>query len=375
MCGIAGIHLLDDSYRPDALDSLAARLLLEIDHRGGDATGAACFGTFGVRVQKASCRASGFLSEWTGTPDGTRTVLLHTRYATQGSAAFPENNHPVAHGPVHVVHNGHINNDATLFDKLGKTRVGRVDSEAIPAVLLAAGWESADAGLERLSGAFAIAAVHEGRPGELLLAKGGWSPLVWHANEHLLVWASEGAAITEAWRRVFGTPPARFTYASEGDLIRVSGANIVRTRFEVPKPPARKVTTWVPDRDQWNGGQSWHWNYGSARPALKPGPKDRSTAPMDACRVPIPKPTELDLGDRLAEALSSVADEAPGTVGVWNGAGWSDWRPGDDPGLADVRCACCDDWTDPFELETVFGELVCLACQVQLQADGLTEVK
>ena len=370
MCGIAGIHLLDESYRPDSLDTLAARLLLEIDHRGGDATGAACFGTYGVRVQKASCRASGFLSEWNGTPVGTRTVLLHTRYATQGSAAFPENNHPVAHGPVHVVHNGHISNDATLFDKLGKVRVGRVDSEAIPAVLLAAGWESADAGLERLSGAFAIAAVHEARPGELLLAKGGWSPLVWYANESVLVWASEGAAITEAWRRAFGTPPSRFNYASEGDLIRVTGANVVRSRFEVPKPPKPRVV-----RAE-SYGQSWHWNYGTARPALKPGPKSApSLAPVDACRVPIPKPTELDLGDKLAEALAAVQDEAPGTVGVWNGAGWSDWRPGDDPGLADVRCACCDDWTDPLELEEVFGELVCLACEAQLTGAGVLDPK
>jgi hypothetical protein len=37
---------------------------------------------------------------------GTRALVVHTRFATQGSEAFNRNNHPVAHGRALVCHNG-----------------------------------------------------------------------------------------------------------------------------------------------------------------------------------------------------------------------------------------------------------------------------
>lgn len=350
MCGIAGIHVLDSKKAAKLdLSRLAAELLLSVDHRGGDATGAACTVGDVVHVAKASDRARVFLSEWAGVPSGARTVLLHTRYATHGSPAFAENNHPVSSGDVYVVHNGVIRNDRDVFEDLGVRRIGRVDSEAIPAAIAAAGWAKAPRAFERLDGDFAIGAVSSDHPRQLWLARAGWSPLVWYRTGTLLVWASEATALHEAWTRTFGRSPSweRTKYLDEGEAIRVSGSRITPMRF-TPKPrPKAKVWT--------------------STKTCTPKPSNGSS------RTPAPK-----LGETLGRALEASQGSRPGSVHVWDPAtqGWEDpdfedldlVKPWD---TAEVRCACCSQWTDAIVMREAFGEMVCEDCHTILVEEEL----
>jgi hypothetical protein len=234
MCGIAGIHRLGADSLP--FNTIAARLLDEIEHRGRDATGFAAICDAGrVDAQKAACDATTFNKHRRWIAPDTRSVILHTRFATQGHHAFCENNHPVKTGSTYVVHNGHIANDYEVFRDTAAPRVGRVDSEAISALIATRGWEALPACLSELEGAFAIAAFDQTRPGSLVLAKGDYSPLHYVKTDRLLIWASTKEAIVEAWRSALGTPPGkrRFKQLASGEALIVEDGRIEKKRFKV----------------------------------------------------------------------------------------------------------------------------------------------
>lgn len=349
MCGIAGIHLLDAELVGKLnVEAFAAIALQEIDWRGGDATGFAAQHADGsVRVQKAAVRADSFLRHWRGIDnERTRTVLLHTRYATQGAPEWPENNHPVRWGSLHVVHNGSVANDADVFGRTGKVRNGRVDSEAIPAVIAEAGWENAAAGLETLNGSFAIAAVDETRPGELLLARAGWSPLVWVSNGRILAFASTQSALMTAWRKTIGTPPKakHIVDAPDGSIVRVSGDQIERGEFFPPIPPAPKTA----------------YTYTGPGTTLlnPPTTKAPSAAARPSGSDVTGKTTQLVLTDRVSCSVppSDVDPRADERRGGWRWGG-----RGTDYATLE-RCACCSEWADRDDMEECYGEQVCTDC-------------
>lgn len=240
MCGIAGVYLRKPNNLAHVDFSAVSReLLFAIDERGGDACGyVAVDMDGGLQEQKAACPALDFEGEMRPMPDNMRTLLLHTRLATQGKAAFPENNHPVKSGPIRVIHNGVIHNDDKVFEDTGIHRIGRVDSEAIAAVINHYGWDKAMEGLETLKGSFAIAAINEEKPEELLLAKGEWSPLVVAIRPNFIMWASTVSALNYTWKTCIGTIPTwkHVDHLTAGDYIRVGeGGEIQKGRFEAYK--------------------------------------------------------------------------------------------------------------------------------------------
>ena len=192
-----------------------------------------------VRLQRASCEARLFIDERRPFPVGTRAVLLHTRFATQGDPSFPENNHPVYAGAFYAVDNGHVSNDAQLIRESGIQRLGRVDSEAIPAIVRHYGWNRAGDALASVEGAAAVALM-DGESGALILARGYQSPLILVDTPTMLVWASTFQAIETAWKQTLGTVPGkeRFEALREGDIVHI-GADGARRgeRFE-PYAPA-----------------------------------------------------------------------------------------------------------------------------------------
>jgi len=293
MCGIAGFYVREigrTAFNPTAF---AAELLLGIDHRGGDATGYAAFTDDGaVQMQKAACEVKPFLTGMRSLPRNTQTVLLHTRLATQGKPAFPENNHPVTHGSTYVVHNGHINNDSALFGRIGVSRMGYVDSEIIPAMIAREGWENIGTALGQLDGAYAIAAVDENRPGELVLAKGEWSPLVYFESENLIAWASEERALRTAWRAAVGTPPRRAVSMWSGDILRVtSDGRVLREEFE---PMVMK-----------------HWTKYVSSSSTSTKSVPARTMSESSCLTPLMPGTS-----ELRTALSELENRKPGAVEV-----------------------------------------------------------
>lgn len=132
MCGISGFSLNPNDTSITNSRKLAGQLLLGIEHRGRDATGACWISPNGNReVQKHPVTASAFvrnLSMWKRTND----AILHTRMWTQGAPDNNDNNHPIVVGPVVGVHNGGIWNDNDLFSHMKEDvdRIAEVDSEA-----------------------------------------------------------------------------------------------------------------------------------------------------------------------------------------------------------------------------------------------------
>lgn len=234
MCGIAGAHRLTDRPFP-RFDSFVDELLLGIEHRGKHATGFAAITDKGnVIHQRASCEASKFVNGRRSIPEHARSVILHTRWATQGDPAFPENNHPVRSGDFYVVHNGHIWSDNDVFKIAPFKRLGEVDSEAIAAVLRMKGWTDAvEEGLDMLDGNMAFAALNRSAPGELLLAKGWDSPLYVARSTHLLVWASTIETIRRAWGKVLGTPPKNIQYLKSGTALIVRKDDVREAEFKL----------------------------------------------------------------------------------------------------------------------------------------------
>lgn len=242
MCGIAGFQVKHPGIlNPALLDRFASLLLEGIDDRGGDACGYAALTASGeLQVQKAAVRAPAFNAHRKPLPADTTVLIMHTRFATQGHEGWSENNHPVSYGPVHVVHNGQIQNDAEIIARKGVVRAGQVDSEAIAVTLGTYGWEQPRKALEALEGGFAIAALNEQRPGELLLARGRQNPLHVLADPgKWLVFASTSQAIRDAWK-LLGTPPnwKRFDYLPEGIMLKTDPRMILtRSTFD-PLTPA-----------------------------------------------------------------------------------------------------------------------------------------
>jgi hypothetical protein len=72
-----------------------------------------------------------FLKVWKKNKALAKVFLGHCRNGTKGDAVDNNNNHPIRVGEIVGVHNGKIDNDKAIFEKLKCGRDGEVDSEAI----------------------------------------------------------------------------------------------------------------------------------------------------------------------------------------------------------------------------------------------------
>lgn len=181
MCGIAGFSVSDADFKTLDRRRLSACLLMQIVSRGRHATGAAWTqfdpeaNETSVWYAKQAVEASRFLPVLKNVPRRTRTVVLHTRYATQGSPKVEHNNHPIVVPGVVGVHNGHISNDDEIIRRAGGERTGEVDSEA--AFRLIAQSDNVARDLPSLKGRAALGWITTDAPSVLHLARVQGSPL------------------------------------------------------------------------------------------------------------------------------------------------------------------------------------------------------
>lgn len=221
MCGIAGIYLRDPEFSVN-LNGMLDTLLEEIEDRGRHATGYVAVGNDEtLEWQKAACKATEFIKHRRSIPEGTRAVLGHTRWATQGLPAFMENNHPIKRGPFFIIHNGHVNNDSDLFKTAERDRYGEVDSEAIAARLSSYGdLKYLGNVMEEIEGAAAVAALDERNGGMLALARGHSSPLWVYKGSRIVVFASTMAAVEKAYEKHIGRmSKTGANYIEEGTML------------------------------------------------------------------------------------------------------------------------------------------------------------
>lgn len=244
MCGIAGFCLSPNDHNINAR-KLARHLLLGIEERGKDATGAAWRNRHGDLVmQKRDWTATGFVPTL-ALDKQARLAILHTRMWTQGSPANNLNNHPIVAGDIIGVHNGTLSNDRDLLKmaaKHGYERRAEVDSEAIFAMLDLVddndkSFTLEDA-LEAPEARMAVAWIdqQDTHNGILHLARGDGSPLVVGQSEAgSLVFASTKKALTAA-ADACGLLLPYIKDVDEGTYYRVKDGIIVEKRMFCPTP-------------------------------------------------------------------------------------------------------------------------------------------
>ena len=221
MCGIVGV-LGQIEAAPRILDALK-----RLEYRGYDSAGLTTL-LNGKAIRRRAVGKLVELRRLVGADPAPGTIGIgHTRWATHGAPTVT-NAHPHAAGPVHVVHNGIIENFRDLREELAKAGVTcetETDTEVVArmvAHLMAGGTtplEAVNDTLERVEGAFALAFLFEDHPDLMIVARHG-SPLAIGWGEDEMFVGSDALALSPMTSEI--------TYLEEGDraVLRRSGAQI-----------------------------------------------------------------------------------------------------------------------------------------------------
>ncbi|MEO1080815.1 MAG: glutamine--fructose-6-phosphate transaminase (isomerizing) [Pseudomonadota bacterium] len=226
--------------------------LRRLEYRGYDSAGMALIDNEQqLQLHKSQGKVAVLESAQSLNPILGCTGIAHTRWATHGQPSAV-NAHPHISGQrVAIVHNGIIENHATLREELqggGYEFVSATDSEVVAHLLhreLDGGRDmlgAMRAAVERLEGAYALAAVDTRHPEKIVAARSG-SPLVVGVGigEHFL------ASDTMALRQVTD----RFIYLEEGDVVACSaaGLSIYNVDGEPVQREMKRVSAVVEDAD------------------------------------------------------------------------------------------------------------------------------
>ncbi|XBQ16883.1 MAG: glutamine--fructose-6-phosphate transaminase (isomerizing) [Oceanicaulis sp.] len=215
MCGIVGI--IGDNQVCERLVEGLKRL----EYRGYDSAGIALLSEGRLERRRAEGKISNLQRALDDAPCDGNSGIAHTRWATHGKPS-EDNAHPHVAGPIAIVHNGIIENFRELRDELkaaGHTFVSQTDSEVIAHLIYAkieGGASTQDAffgALQRLRGAFAVAAINSDEPERIYAAREG-SPLVVGIGQNENFVGSDSLALAGWTRQVI--------YLEEGDWCVVS---------------------------------------------------------------------------------------------------------------------------------------------------------
>lgn len=220
MCGIvAGVSAKD--VVPILLEGLR-----RLEYRGYDSCGIAVCEAGKIDRVRTVKRVNDLCRQVQETGLHGTLGIAHTRWATHGGPVVA-NAHPhIAGGRIALVHNGIIENYAELRDELKKTGVvfeSQTDTEVLAQLvnfyyngdLL----EAVKTALNRVRGAYAIAAFCKDEPGRLVGARQG-SPLVLGLGEGENFLASDAMAIANVVENI--------VYLADGDVI-----DMTRERYAV----------------------------------------------------------------------------------------------------------------------------------------------
>jgi len=195
MCGIVG-YIGNQNAAPILIEGLS-----RLEYRGYDSAGIAILGARGTQV----CRKVGRVRDLeTSLPRrlSGRVGIGHTRWATHGPAT-EENAHPQTSedGRVSVVHNGIIDNAASLRERLdakGVKFTSETDTEVIAHLVARSEAGTLEGAvlevLSTITGTYAIAVLDERYPDRIVVARNG-SPLILGVGDHEMFIASDLAAL------------------------------------------------------------------------------------------------------------------------------------------------------------------------------------
>ena len=207
MCGIIGFC----GYL-DAKDELV-KGLAELEYRGYDSAGIACYTDRGIEVIKSVGKVEVLKNKLPAKLESS-CGIGHTRWATHGGVS-EVNAHPHRSGNVTLIHNGIIENYHELAKELegkGKVPVSQTDTE-IAAMLLDSLYESNQGNVletlrgavERLEGAYAFCIMFADQKDVIYCIRKG-SPLVCCSSEEGSVVASDMVALLRYSKEYFVLP-------------------------------------------------------------------------------------------------------------------------------------------------------------------------
>ncbi|MBS1101949.1 glutamine--fructose-6-phosphate transaminase (isomerizing) [Gluconobacter sp. Dm-62] len=233
MCGICGIV----GHQPAS--PIAFEALRRLEYRGYDSAGIATLTASGdIERRRAAGKLDNLEHVLKEHPLPGTTGIGHTRWATHG-APTENNAHPHEAGRVAIVHNGIIENFATLKKELeakGRVFVTETDSETVAHLVddyLGQGLEpreAAFAAIKRLEGAYAIAMIFKDHEGLLIGARHGAPLAVGYGNGEMFL-GSDSIALAPMARKM--------TYLEDGDWCELTPGHITifdMTGAEVSRP-------------------------------------------------------------------------------------------------------------------------------------------
>ena len=239
MCGIVGY--VGELQATDVCVSGLKRL----EYRGYDSAGIAVVHGDEMTVVKVVGKLSGLADELKEQPIEGTLGIGHTRWATHGKPS-EVNSHPHTSmdGRLAVVHNGIIENYASLRDQLeseGYVFASETDTEVIVHLVdkyyegdLAAAFRRA---AEELEGAFAVGLVSADHPDEMVAAR-RFSPLVIGIGDGENFIASDMGAVREWTDQVYviGDDEMAILTRDSIELTDLQGNPVVREPYTIPWP-------------------------------------------------------------------------------------------------------------------------------------------
>jgi glutamine---fructose-6-phosphate transaminase (isomerizing) len=218
MCGIVG-YVGSRQATPLLIGGLR-----RLEYRGYDSAGIAVVGRRGTQVLRCQGKLAGLEALIAREPPEGTLGIGHTRWATHGRPN-EANAHPHKAGSVSVIHNGIIENYLPLRARLqgaGRKFASETDTEIVAHLIdeaLLGGApslvEALRVALRQVHGAYALVAISEKHPAQIVAAKNA-SPLVVGLGRGETFLASDVPAILEHTRQVI--------FLDEGDVVVVTAA-------------------------------------------------------------------------------------------------------------------------------------------------------
>ena len=232
MCGIVAA-VADRNIVPVLLEGLR-----KLEYRGYDSAGLALINAAGLQRLRAVGRVAELTAQADATNAAGHTGIAHTRWATHGVPS-ERNAHPHISSGLAIVHNGIIENYASLREQLksqGYEFSSETDTEVIAHLIASELTKCPDlftatrAAIAQLHGAYALAVVRESEPEHVVLAREG-SPLLLGLSDDGNYAASDASALLQVTRRI--------VYLENGDcaeltrdayrVTSVDGTPVIRT--------------------------------------------------------------------------------------------------------------------------------------------------
>ena len=233
MCGIVGYIGHREAW------PIVIKGLKRLEYRGYDSAGIAIIGDTGEKIYKKAGKVS-VLEEFTENQDKSGHIAMgHTRWATHGVPS-DRNSHPHTsnNGKLSIIHNGIIENYATLKEELlGRGHEFRSDTdtevlihliEEIQKIEQIDLLEAVRLALNEVSGAYAIVIMDKENPDRLIVARKG-SPMVIGVGVGEYFIASDATPIIEYTKNVIYLNDNEIALITKNDLLVKQLDNVVQT--------------------------------------------------------------------------------------------------------------------------------------------------